>query len=141
MNLLSKQKAIFYLVAVFLTGIITGSGLGYAMRGWTQHRFPAPEHKAPDFAERLRQELQLSEQQMAQIQPAFELLSKNLHALRTNAIEQVSAMIRKTHTEIEAFLTPAQVEKLHQLQQAREAEFRRRAESGDKSATVGPPRH
>jgi hypothetical protein len=141
MNLLSKQKAVFYLTAVFLTGIITGAALGYGLRAWTQRRFPAFEHKAPDFVERLRQELALSEPQVAEIQPAFDSLGKNLHALRTNTIEQASVMIRKTHTEIERFLSPAQIEKLRQLQQTREAELRRRVASGDKSPASGPPHH
>jgi hypothetical protein len=128
MRLPSKQKAIFYLAAVFLTGLLTGLGVGYAVSEKTPRRFPRPQDKASSFVERLRGDLQLTEQQAAQIQPAFDELGKELNTLHTNAIERVSAMIRKTHQDIEVFLNPQQVEKLRRIQQERELKFREHAD-------------
>jgi hypothetical protein len=130
MNRLSKRAALFYLVAVFLAGLIAGTGLGYLVRDRSPRRLPPPERKAIDFVERLRQELQLSDQQVVQVRPAFDELGRKLHAFHTNTIEQVSAMIRKTHGDIEQYLNPNQIEKLRRLQQEKEMEFRKRAEPG-----------
>jgi len=131
MNAISKRKALIYLSAVFIAGLVAGVVAGglIGFRLGAQHltRPPGPDQMAADIKQRLRQDLHLSETQVEQISPVVDAFVKEMDTVHSNTVEQCVQLIRKMHQRVETFLDPKQKARFKSIQQAREAEFRRRA--------------
>jgi Spy/CpxP family protein refolding chaperone len=127
MNGISKRRAIVYLAAIFLAGVVTGGVTGFTVGRRSIFRPPPqPREMAPRILEGLKKDLSLTDEQVRQIQPLLQRHCSELGALHSGTRERMAEMIRKSHEEIGQFLTPEQRDKLAALDREREAFFRQK---------------
>jgi glutamate/tyrosine decarboxylase-like PLP-dependent enzyme len=118
MNGTSKTKALVYLLAVFLAGIITG-GVGGAL--FAHHCFrppPPPRRDLPaHIVNELKRDLQLTDDQVRQLQPLVQ-------ASVRETVEGIIAGMHRTDRQIERLLTAEQGTRLHERSAKHEQEMR-----------------
>jgi len=126
MNGITKAKAILYLTAIFVVGLLTGAVAGYSA-GKRSFRRPPPHEKkmAADMLERLKKELKLTDEQARQAEPLVNQCSQQLQVIREGAMEKVLEAFNQTDRKLEDLLTPGQKEKLAQMQKERNERFRK----------------
>jgi Spy/CpxP family protein refolding chaperone len=123
MTMLTRPKAIFYLLAVFLAGGIAGGVIGYH---WHQWRPPGPpdHQKMLAYMESfLSRKLDLTRDQSAALRPALEQAASAFVVISDESHCRMDEVIRKLHAQLEPFLTPAQRPKLEALERERLAHF------------------
>lgn len=126
MNGISKPKAVLYLAAIFVAGLLTGAVGGYSTGKRSFYRPPPPEKKmAAHILEKLRRELDLTDEQTRQAEPLVIQCSERLRAIHEGATEEVLEVLNQTDRKLEEFLTPEQKQRLAQMQKQREEWFRK----------------
>lgn len=129
MNMPPKRRALAYLLASFLAGLVAGmvaGGLaGRTLGADRLARPPAPEAMAASVKQRLQQDLRLSPEQARQVAPIVDHFVQQLQVVHSNTVEQSVLAIRQMHRDVEAVLTPDQKRQFSEVQERREAEFRR----------------
>jgi uncharacterized membrane protein YccC len=137
MNQLTKGKIILSLAVIFLAGGITGAvfSWGEARQKWS--RPPSPKFICDHFRARLEQELGLTADQVRQLDPLLQKRVKAMEEIHKQAVHQIEELVRTSDEEIANALnlSPAQREKLQQLEKNRRARF------GGKGRRDGPPAH
>jgi hypothetical protein len=117
MNGPGKTKVFFYLLAVFLAGIITG-GIGGALFANHCFRPPPPRQNLPGhIVAELKRELQLTDDQVRQLLPVVQ-------ASVRETIEGIIAGMHRTDRQIERLLTPEQVTRLREHSGKQEQKMR-----------------
>jgi len=143
MNGITKAKAILYLTAIFVVGLLTGAVAGYSVSRCSLYRPPPREKKmAADMLDRLKGELKLTDEQARQAEPLVNQCSERLRAIHEGTMEKVLGVFNQTHRELEGLLTPEQKQKLAQMQKERSERFRKpRPLPPRRSKEPAPPRN
>lgn len=128
MNALYRYKTIIYLCAVFLTGVIAGGAVGYGLAHRTFFRPPTKNEMARHILSDLTKELQLTQEQVAQVTPLIENAAKRIHEVNQRAFNQVKEVIQSTDKELSNFLTAEQKKLLEEMHKRR-----------DRNRPGGPP--
>jgi len=131
MNTTPKGRALSYIAAIFIAGLLAGGVLG-GLTGFklgTQRLAhpPRPDQMATNVRQRLQQDLKLTDEQVRQIAPGVDRFAREMGLVHSNTVERSIEVIRQMHRRVEEFLTPEQKEKFRKVQQEREETFRRAA--------------
>ena len=117
MNRALQWKLIAAFLLVFVAGGITGSFVGgsYARRHFFKsHR---PEGISAQMKDRLRAELNLTEEQVAKISPIIDNIASQLRDIRRDTGQRVHQVIAEAHRQMAANLTDEQRQKLQQSEE------------------------
>ncbi len=126
MNNLSKGKAIFYLTAIFLAGAIGGTVVGYAAgkrKGFPPP--PRPSEMARHIMARFQSQLDLTPDQVDQIQPLVEQTTANMDVIHRESWHQVSEGFKKLNQQITEYLSEGQRKKLEAMESERREKVRK----------------
>lgn len=137
MSNVTKGKAIFYLVAIFVAGTVCGTIVGYTT-GRQQAVSPARQKEMSDkLLQRLQTRLNLTPEQFAQIKPVVEQNSAAMQAIHRESWQRVSDNFKKMNARIAGYLTDDQKEKLEAMESERCANVQKKcgAPRGDGSAS------
>ena len=119
MSNVTKGKAIFYLVAIFIAGTACGAILGYAS-GKQQAVSPARQKEMSDkLLQRLQTRLNLTPEQFAQIKPIVEQNSAAMQVIHRESWQRVSENFKKMNVQIAGHLTDDQRQKLEAMERER----------------------
>jgi len=107
------RRAYLYFLTTFLSGILVGAVgmLAYAWYGGHWRRGPDKRHAI----HRLKQELQLSEQQVKQVNEILDEFGRRFGELREQLRPQFDALREESHARVRALLTPEQQQKYDQI--------------------------
>jgi Spy/CpxP family protein refolding chaperone len=117
MNRALQSKLIAGFLLVFVAGGITGAFLGgsYARRHFLGlHR---PERIGTQMKDRLRAELNLTPEQVANISPIIDKTASQLRDIRRDTGQRVHQIIAEAHRQMAATLTDEQRQKLQQSEE------------------------
>lgn len=143
MNLKSKGWVIFYAVAIFLAGGVTG---GLVVARVAMHRFfhpPGPEQMADRILRRMESRLDLTSDQVNQIRPILEKAGTTMQQVRLDSMKRVRETMDQSHAEIAKLLTPEQQKKFEEMEREHH-EFEHRhgfPEEGGPGMHGPPPPH
>ena len=119
MSNLTKGKAIFYLVAIFIAGAACGTILGYAT-GRQQAVSPARQKEMSERTlRRLEARLNLTPDQIAKVKPIVEQNSAAMQSIHRESWQRVSETFRRMNAQIAGFLTEEQKRKLEAMEHER----------------------
>jgi Spy/CpxP family protein refolding chaperone len=125
MNSSLKWKLTVAFLLVFIAGVVTGMFAG-ALHA--RHTFflgpPHPEQLGKHMREHLREELGLTDEQVAQIGPTIDTTVAKLDAIRTETTARVRETMEASHREIATHLTPEQQKKLDALEREHQRRLR-----------------
>jgi hypothetical protein len=125
MMTLTQKQIVGYMATVFVAGAVAGAALGYAYARKPPGPPPGPDAMVDHVRQMLKTELALTGEQVVQIEPLVRDTVTQMHAIRTNSYARVADVIRETDRRLEAFLTPAQKERLREFQRRRDDQFKR----------------
>ena len=108
----ARKKAILYLVAIFLAGLLAGGFAGFNFGRRTFFRPPRPADMAKHMSHRLAAELTLTPDQILKIDPILIETAAALDAIHENSGRQIAAIFKTNNDRIAVFLNPAQQQKL-----------------------------
>jgi gas vesicle protein len=140
MSHFTKRKALTYLIAIFLVGTACGAIIGYSS-GKQQAASPTKQKEICDRTlKKLQTRLDLSDEQVAQIQPIVEQNSATMQTIQRESWQRVSDVVKRMNTQIAGYLTVDQKQKLEAMENQRCENVRKkcgtpRVESTDKSDT------
>jgi Spy/CpxP family protein refolding chaperone len=125
MNSSLKWKLAFAFLLVFVAGVVTGTLAGaiHARRMFVigpPHTGELAEH----MREHLRRELNLTDEQVAQVAPTIDATVAKLEAIRTETAQRVHQAMEESHNELAPRLTAEQQKKLAALEQEHRRQFR-----------------
>ena len=117
MNRALQWKLIAGFLLVFIAGGITGAFVGgsYAWHHFFELRHP--ERIAGRMKERLRDELNLTPEQLAKISPIIDKTTAQLREIRRDTGRRVRETIADAHRQMAAQLTDEQRQKLKQIEE------------------------
>ncbi|MHB1307876.1 MAG: hypothetical protein ACYC23_12430 [Limisphaerales bacterium] len=124
MNGLTKQRAIVYLLAVFVAGLIAGGAGGYAL-GIRQMFRPPPGNMAERIMDTWKRELALTQDQIGQLEPIARETAAAMEAMHEEGWGRVRETFRQTNLRVEQYLTPEQCEQLRALEARHEKKMPR----------------
>jgi Spy/CpxP family protein refolding chaperone len=110
----TRLKIWLVVVGVFLLGGITGASLDslYRMRASSNERQEGRRHGGKeDVFERMKSDLNLSEQQATEIRAILDQTRNEYRQLRTEVRPRYDAVRQNARTKIRALLTPEQQQK------------------------------
>ena len=138
MTQFSKWKTIGYAVSLFVVGAISGGALGvYETKS---HLFaPVPEREMESrLLHRLRTKLDLTEGQVAQIQPIIRSAARDIRSIHFEAMEQTNKVLDASYAQLAPILTPEQRKTLDEMQKERHALLEMRIEAHHHPMPAGP---
>ena len=111
-----KWRIAIGLVLVFLAGVATGL---FAGARHSRHKFIARhgEMVGDRMREHLKRHLDLTPEQLSQVEPILDETAKRLRAIRTETTERVSQTMEDSHRHLAPHLTPEQQAKLEQMKE------------------------
>ena len=120
-----KWRIAIGLVLVFAAGAATGTfaGARHARRTFVAHH---GEFRGDRMREHLTRRLNLTPEQLRQIEPIIEQTSRQLQAIRADTGKRVSEAMEQSRDAMAPHLTPAQLEKLEKMRRRRMEEPRQR---------------
>lgn len=116
MNGALKWKLAAGFVLVFIAGAMTGASLlahFHEALFWSHHH-GALAHR---MAEHLRDELDLTPQQFAKLQPVIQRTTEKLQEIRKETGQRVGEVMGEAHQQIASELNPEQLKKLNTLEE------------------------
>ena len=117
MNRALQWKLIAGFLLVFVAGGITGAFVGGS---YARHHFfelHRPERISAQMKDRLRAELNLTEEQVAKISPIIDKTASQLRDIRRDTGQRVHQVIAEAHRQMAANLTDEQRQKLQQSEE------------------------
>jgi Spy/CpxP family protein refolding chaperone len=116
------------LIAGFLLVFIAGGATGVFVTMTIAYRFMAPHPPnmvAQQMKNRLRWQLRLTDEQMAEISPIVDKAGAQLAQVRGDTGRRVRDIMAETRREITPILTPEQQQRLQQMEERRRRWFQR----------------
>ncbi len=114
MNKSLRWKLVLACLLVFLAGAACGFfGAVHAHHVFAQMD---PGSVAQHMKQRLRGELKLTPEQMQQISPIIDRAASQLKMKREQTMRDIHEIFKKTHRDMQPFLTPEQRTRLEQLE-------------------------
>jgi Spy/CpxP family protein refolding chaperone len=124
---MTKAKIALLVALIFLAGGVAGAGIASA---WKPARAtpPPPGPRGPERSEdfqkrifsRMIERLQLTTNQVTQIEPVFRKGWEDVHAIQDRSIKEVEAAVKRNHEEIGKLVTLEQRQKLEEMDRERE---------------------
>ena len=122
MTQFSKWKTIGYAAAIFVTGGISGGALGvYEARTHLFSEMPRDSDIALRMRERLQKRLDLTDDQMAKINPIIDATAAQLRTIRMDTMQRLNKVFDDSYAKVAAVLTPDQKAKLDEMDKERRA--------------------
>jgi Spy/CpxP family protein refolding chaperone len=120
-----SRRAYLYFALTFLLGVIVGGASVYYY-AWSTGHFHRPFNRQT-FVQRLKNELNLSETQVPQLEQILEGSTSRFTAAQQQSDAQLNAIRQETRNQIRQILTPEQSQKFDEL--TRRWDERRRHQS------------
>ena len=127
----SKQKIGSYLCLIFLAGGVAGGSIAWTA-STKQKQKPAHSKHFPDtkrmcdfMRQRLEERVGLTPEQVQKIEPLIEQSARDIRAIHDKTLQDVEDVIRRTHSEIAATLTPEQQARLVEFENERREFWRK----------------
>jgi Spy/CpxP family protein refolding chaperone len=138
---MTKTKIALYLALIFLAGAVAGAGIHSMIprssgRQRPPHN-PDPEAFAKHIFNRIKERLDLKDEQIEKVEPVFRKGFAEVRAIQERSVKEVEAALKRNHDEIAKFITPEQREKLDEMDKEREKAMRERR--GRHFGPGGPP--
>ncbi len=115
MNKLGRVHIALYMAAIFLAGGVSGASI--------TSRFGRHSNSSPPTAKRLQfrlqRQLELSPEQLRQIQPVVERMAADFKSVQAASVHQMAGVISNRYEELGKFLTPDQRAKLKKIESDR----------------------
>ncbi|HEY0098888.1 MAG TPA: hypothetical protein VGB76_08030 [Pyrinomonadaceae bacterium] len=127
----ARLKILLVLLGVFILGGVTGASLDslYRLRGRSHEGRQGRGHRGrDDMFEKMRRDLNLSEQQATEIRAILDQTRNDYRALRTEVRPRYDAVRQQARTRIRALLTPEQQKRFDERAAERDA---RRGDNDD----------
>ena len=112
MNSLSRLQVTIYMAAIFLAGGVSGGAISSRFG----HRNATTPPSSRHIQARLEHQLNLTREQVQQIQPVLKQMAQDYKAVQIESFHQMSEIISKHYEEISKFLTPEQQAKLKRME-------------------------
>jgi len=139
MNQALKWKLIAGFILVFVAGGISGAFLGGLYARHLFFGFHHPGQIGARMKERLRAELNLTQEQLAKISPIIDKTALQLREIRRDTARRVHETIAEAHRQMAVNLTDEQRQKLQQIEERhRRWRHRRFHESPAESPSATP---
>ena len=105
----SKKKIALYVALIFLAGGVAGGSIGWTAstrQHEPRHRreFPDAKRMGEFMLRRLEERVGLTQEQVATLRPILEQSAQDIREVHGKALQEVEAVIRRTHEEIAATL-------------------------------------
>jgi Spy/CpxP family protein refolding chaperone len=118
---MTRTKIAVYLALIFVAGGVAGAGLRAI---WKPEQPAARQVRIrEDFANhifsRMKERLELTPEQITQIEPVFRKGWDHVRAIQEQSLKQVETAVKQNHEEIAQFLTADQREKLEAWERER----------------------
>ncbi|HEX8475930.1 MAG TPA: hypothetical protein VF666_18030 [Pyrinomonadaceae bacterium] len=119
----TRLKIWLVLVGVFALGCVTGASLDSAYRLKASNERPEAHGRRDkkDIFERMRRDLDLSEQQATEIRAILDQTRNDYRALRSEVRPRYDAIRQNSRTRIRALLTPEQQKRFDEKAAQRDA--------------------
>lgn len=128
----NKWKVInSFVLGMILGGALVYTGIHFFRHHWTEHGERHHEFKSKRILAKLSKELNLSAQQITQVEKILELGLPKMNALRESVRPQISAIRKSINEEIRAILEPEQQEKFKKIVEDFEMRRKKREERAD----------
>lgn len=129
MSPVSKSKIVLHLFAIFVAGALAGAVGGYSVGRQEKFSDVRPDELAGRIKRQLQSRLQLSPEQMKQLEPSVQEVCGELRAIGYHSALNTGRAYERFNQRIAPFLTPAQEAALDQLQRERKETVKRRCKS------------
>ena len=132
----SKKKIALYVALIFLAGGVAGGSIGWTAstrQHEPRHRreFPDAKRMGEFMLRRLEERVGLTQEQVATLRPILEQSAQDIREVHGKALQEVEAVIRRTHEEIAATLTPEQKIRLDEVEKERREFWRKHFKKKD----------
>ncbi len=121
-----RAKNILLVAAIFLAGVVTGSvnSIGVGQR-LAEQRLRI-DHFQSTLMGILQSELSLTPEQTRRVEPVVRRACEEYRGLMLETVQRVSGLVRTANARLARELTPAQAERLQQLEAERERNVRQK---------------
>jgi Spy/CpxP family protein refolding chaperone len=136
MKSLTKTNLSLYLAVIFIAGAVTGGALGWR-KAQSKPPTPTMDKVCMSCEDRLKARLNLTPEQITQIQPILEHTSQKIKNAHRRCIDEIDNWLRKRNEEIAKYLTPEQLDKLEEDDSLRR-EWMAKRQRGRDSASKPP---
>jgi hypothetical protein len=126
MKMPTSFKVIASLVAIFVTGAITGSVITFQVVKRVVNARTNPDQWPDRVLREYKHRLDLTPRQMDQIRPKMAAAGRELKFARTDFAQNYSAILRQTNEDIFQALTPEQRERFKQFRREQMGKMRNR---------------
>lgn len=121
-----RVKNILIVTAIFLAGVVTGSVNSIGVGGrLVEHRLGV-EHLQSTLMDILKSELKLTPEQTTRVEPLVRQACEQYRGLVLDTVQRVSGLVQTANARIARELTPAQAERLQQLEAERQQHVRQK---------------
>jgi len=104
--------SILLALVIFISGVLVGGGLSFKLvTGGFKRYFQDPAVSAERITQRMKRQLDLTEEQAVQVRRIIFEQQNSFQSLRKQIRPQLDAQIEKTRRELAAVLTPEQARK------------------------------
>ena len=104
--------SILLALVIFISGVLVGGGLSFKLvTGGFKKYFQDPAVSAERITQRMKRQLDLTEEQAVQVRRIIFEQQNSFQSLRKQIRPQLDAQIEKTRRELAAVLTPEQARK------------------------------
>ena len=138
MNTLTKSKIMLYLAAIFLAGGVSGAMVSLASARKLSAKAPSMDRACNHMKDRLRAKLDLSPEQMSQIEPILDQTGRELRNVHQHALREVEQVFQRSNAQIAAHLNAGQKIKLEEMEKEHRS-FLDKQGCGDKGPPGPPP--
>jgi len=140
MNGFTPSRVATYLAAVFIAGAAAGIAGGYQ---WGRNSVikpggPRPRDMAAHMIERYSKELELSAEQIRQVEPLVQEAVQRVRSLHKENFKQTDAIMKGCNEKIVDLLDPTQKDRFRQMEERRNQWMKDRGGDGSRGR---PPRH
>lgn len=129
MTNISKTKIVLYILAIFVAGAFAGGFGGYSLANHDPASRVRPDELADRIKKRMQTKLNLTAEQMKEIDPSVQKVCAQLRMIGHNSALETSKAFDKFNQQIAAFLTSEQEEELDKFQLERKESVKRRCRS------------
>jgi len=129
MNRFSKGKIVLYLLAIFAAGALAGGIGGYSLARQDRPSDVRPAELTGRIQRQMQSKLNLTPEQMQQIEPSVQDVCAELRAIGYNSAIETGRAFERFNQRIAGFLSAEQEAELDKFQLERKESVKRRCKS------------
>jgi hypothetical protein len=129
MTNISKTKVVLYILGIFVAGALAGGFGGYSMARQDPASRVRPDELADRIKKRMQTKLNLTAEQMKEIEPSVQKVCAQLRMIGHNSALETSKAFDRFNQQIADFLTAEQEAELDKFQLERKESVKRRCRS------------